>query len=336
MDDIKKQDGMNWSLKDFNYSVPEHAKRFGYTVGGVTFVGFILLIISGIIMAFFLTPTVGQARQSVLEFATNPWGFWLRSFHRWLAEAVVFLIILHMSRVIITGSYRGKRKLNWFFGIGLLLITLTFLFSGTVVKWDQEGYEAYGHAIESLGLIPVVGAYLAKFIEGSAVVMRMFVTHAIVLPTLLLLFLIPHLVLMKLNGLSPLPGKKTTQTIPFHVHVKKIFGWSLVIFGLISFLAMQFPAVLYPGPFLGAEITKPPWMFLVLYQFEDWFGVISLLIVPMVIVLGLILLPYIDSGKDDYSLIRKIVVWGYLIIVAIFITFIIHVALSPPVHHLMM
>ncbi len=336
MDDIKKQDGMSWNLKDFNYSVPEHAKRFGYTVGGVTLIGFVLLIISGIIMAFFLTPTTGQARQSVLEFASHPWGFWLRSFHRWLAEAVVFLIVLHMSRIIITGSYRGKRKLNWFFGIGLFVITLTFLFSGTVVKWDQEGYEAYGHTIESLGMIPLIGASLAEFIEGAAVVMRMFVTHAIVLPSLLLLFLIPHLVLMKLNGLSPLPGKKTTQTIPFSLHVKKIFGWSLVIFGLISFLAIQFPAVLYPGPFIGAEITKPPWMFLVLYQFEDWFGVISLLILPLVIVIGLILLPYIDSGEDDYSLVRKIVVWGYLIIVAIFITFIIHVAMSPPVHHLMM
>ncbi len=336
MDDIKKQDGISWSLKDFNYSVPEHAKRFGYTVGGVTLMGFVLLIISGIIMALFITPTVGQARQSVLEFASNPWGFWLRSFHRWLAEAVVFLIILHMSRIIITGSYRGKRKLNWFFGIGLFVITLTFLFSGTVVKWDQEGYEAYGHAIESLGMIPLIGASLARFIEGTAVVMRMFVTHAIILPSLLLLLLIPHLALMKLNGLSPLPGKKTTQTIPFYEHVKKIFGWSLIIYGFISFLAMQFPAVVYPGPFLGTEITKPPWIFLVLYQFEDWFGVISILILPLVIVLGLILLPYIDSGKDDYSLTRKIVVWGYLIIVAVFITFIIHVALSPPVHHLLM
>ncbi len=336
MAENKKQDKMNWSLKDFNYPVPEHAKRFGYTVGGVILMGFVLLIISGIIMAFFITPTVGQARQSVLELASNPWGFWLRSFHRWLAEAVIFLIILHMSRIIFTGSYREKRKLNWFFGIGLFLITLIFFFSGTVVKWDQEGYEAYRHAVESLGLLPIIGASLAKFIEGTAVVMRMFVTHALVLPLLLLIFLIPHLVLIKLNGLSPLPGKKTTQTITFYEHVKKIFGWSFVIYGFIGYLAMQFPAVLYPGPYAGVEITKPPWMFLVLYQFEDWFGIISLLILPIVIVLGLILLPYIDSRKDDYSWIRKTVVWGYLIIAAVFITFIIHVAISPPVRHLLM
>lgn len=326
----------NWNLKDFNYLVPEHAKRFGYSIGGVTVFGFILLAITGVILAFFVTPTLNQAHQSVLKLVTNPWGFWLISFHRWLAEAVIFLIILHMSRIIFTGSYRGSRKLNWFFGIGLLLITLVFFFSGTVVKWDQEGYEAYEHAIESLGLLPVIGAYLAEFIKGTAAVMRMFVTHTLLLPLFLLLFLIPHLVLMKLNGLSPLPGKKVTKTITFYDHVKKILGWSFIVYGFISYLAIQFPSPIYPGPYAGVEMTKPPWMFLVIYQFEDWFGVISLLILPVLIVIGLILLPYIDSKKDDYSVMRKVIVWAYIIIIAVFITFIIHVALAPPVHHLLM
>ena len=336
MADKKNQNETNWSLNDFNYLVPEHAKKFGYTVGGVTLVGFVLLIITGIIMAFFITPTVNQVHQSVLELASNPWGFWLRSFHRWLAEAVMFLIILHMSRIIFTGSYRGKRKLNWFFGIGLFLITFVFFFSGTVVKWDQEGYEAYQHTIEALELLPVFGPLLAKFVTGTTAVMRMFVTHTLVLPFLLLIFLIPHLVLIKLNGLSPLPGKKTTQKITFYEHVKKIFAWSSVVYGLIGYLAIQFPAILYPGPYAGVELTKPPWLFLVLYQFEDWLGISTLLILPIFIVLGLVLLPYIDSKKDDYSLIRKTVIWGYLIIVAIFITFIINVAVSPPVQHLSM
>jgi len=336
MAENKEQNEKNWSLKDFNYPVPEHAKKFGYTVGGVTLTGFALLIITGIIMAFFITPTVNQANQSVWELASNPWGFWLRSFHRWLAEAVMFLIILHMSRIIFTGSYRGKRKLNWFFGIVLFLITFVFFFSGTVVKWDQEGYEAFQHSIEALELLPVFGPLLAEFVSGTAVVMRMFVTHTLVLPLLLLIFLIPHLILMKLNGLSPLPGKETTRTITFSEHVKKIFAWSFVIYGFIGYLAMQFPAVLYPGPYSGVEITKPPWLFLVLYQFEDWLGLSTLLILPLFITLGLVLLPYIDSKKDDYSLIRKTVVWGYLIIVAIFITFIINVAISPPVQHLAM
>lgn len=323
-----------WKLKDLNYQVPEHAKRFGYTVGGVTLIGFILITVTGIIMAFFVTPTVNGAHDSILELASNPWGFWIRSYHRWLAEAVMFLIVLHLSRIIFTGSYRGNRKLNWFFGIGLLIITFTLVFSGTAVKWDQEGYEAYQHAVESVELLPVIGTFLTDFIKGTTVVMRMFVTHTLVLPLLLILLLIPHLALMKLNGLSPLPSKKVTKTISFFEHVKKIFSWSFIIYGIVGFLAMQFPAELYPGPYSGVEMTKPPWIFLVLYQFEDWFGIQALLYLPLIIIVGLILIPYIDSKKDDYSLTRKIVVWGYIIITAVFITFIINVAITPPVRHL--
>jgi len=336
MADNKKQNETNWSFSDFNYSVPEHSKKFGYTIGGITLIGFVLLIITGIIMAFFITPTVDQAHQSVIKLISNPWGLWLHSFHRWLAEAVMFLIILHMSRIIFTGSYRGQRKINWFFGIALFLITFVFFFSGTVTKWDQEGYEAFQHSVEAMELLPIIGSVLAEFISGTAVVMRMFVTHTIVLPLILFIFLIPHLALVKLNGLSPLPGKKNIRTITFYDHVKKIFAWSSVIYGFIGYLAMQFPAILYPGPYAGVEITKPPWLFLVLYQFEDWLGISTLLVLPLLIVLGLVLVPYIDSRPDDFSVTRKIVVWGYIIIVAIFITFIINVAISPPVQHLAM
>jgi quinol-cytochrome oxidoreductase complex cytochrome b subunit len=334
MDNNEVSTEKKWSMKDFNYLVPEHAKQFGYAVGGVTFVGFILLIITGIVMTFFFTATVDKAHDSVLALSSTPWGLWLRSFHRWLAETVIFLIILHISRIIFTGSYRGSRKSNWFFGIALLVIALAFLFTGTVVKWDQEGYEAYRHLVEQVQLLPVIGAPISGFLQATSVVMTMFVTHTLVLPLLFLLFLIPHLVLMKLNGLSPLPGKKVKREIKLSTHIGKIFGWSFIIYGLISFLAMQYPAELYPGPYTGTEMTKPPWIFLVTYQFENWFGVKYLSVAPMLMIVGLILLPFFDTKKDDYSTKRKIVVWSYLIIMAFFIAVMIHIAITPPVKHL--
>lgn len=327
-------EGKKWSFKDFNYPVPEHAKSFGYTVGGVTVVGFILLAVTGIIMALFYTPTIDGARQSVLNMISNPWGMWLRSFHRWLAEAVTFLIILHISRIIFTGSYGGERKWNWMFGIGLLIITFAFFFSGTATKWDQEGYEAYQHALESMELVPL-GGLIAGFLSGTFAVMRLFTTHVLILPLLLLIFLIPHLVLMKLNGLSPIPGKTSTKTITFYHHVNKIIGFSAAIFGFVAFLAAQFPVELYPGPYSGVEMTKPPWIFLPLYQLEDWFGLSALIVIPVIILIGLILLPFIDKKVENRK-IRNIVVWGYLILITIMILFIINVAVTPPVQHLSM
>ncbi len=50
----------------------------------------------------------------------------------------------------------------------------------------------------------------------------------------------------------------------------------MIICGVIAFPAAQLPVVLYPGPCPGVEMTKPPWLFLVLYALEDWIGLYAL------------------------------------------------------------
>ncbi len=325
--------GNSWTLEDLNYDVPGNSLRFGYTVGGVTVVGLTLLAVTGIILALFYTPSVDAARTSVLTLSSAPLGMWLRSFHRWTAETVTFLVILHMTRVVFTGSYRGRRTLNWLYGVGLLFITFGFLFSGTVLKWDQEGYEAYQHALESIALVPFGGG-VSAFLEGTAAVMRMFTTHVLVLPLLLILFIVPHLALMKLNGLSTLPGSSAERTVTFFDHVKRIVWYSTVVYGIVGFLAAQFPAELYPGPNAGVEMTKPPWMFLGLYVLEDWFGIIALVVAPIVILIGLVLIPYVDRKENIHSAMRKAIVWGYIGGVTVMIMMIIYVGLAPPVKHL--
>ena len=238
MRSVKSDQGNSWSIKDFDYDVPEHSLSFGYSIGGVTLFGFVLLAITGIVMALFYSPTVDGAKDSILNFVSDPLGMWLRSFHRWTADVIVFLIILHLSRIILTGSYMGKRKFNWFFGIALLFLTFAFFFTGTTLKWDQEGYEAFLHMIEATELVPL-GGLIASFLKGALVVMRLFVTHTLILPLLLLLFLIPHLVLMKLNGLSPNPNKISTKKVKISKHLNKVFGFSFAIYGFVAFLAAQ-------------------------------------------------------------------------------------------------
>jgi ubiquinol-cytochrome c reductase cytochrome b subunit len=323
----------SWTLEDLNYDVPRHSLRFGYTVGGVTTVGITLLAMTGTILALFYTPSVDAARPSVLALSSAPLGMWLRSFHRWTAETMIFLVILHMTRVVFTGSYRGRRKLNWLFGVGLLFITFGFLFSGTVLKWDQEGYEAYQHALESIALVPL-GAGVSAFLQGTTAVMRMFATHVLIFPAILILLIVPHLALMKLNGLSKLPGSHVKGTVPFFDHVKRIIGYSAVIYGVVAFLAAQFPAGLYPGPYAGVEMTKPPWIFLGLYALEDWFGIIALVVAPIVILIGLVLIPYVDRKESLHSTMRQAIVWGYVVGVTVMIMLIIKVGLTPPVRHL--
>ncbi len=59
--------------------------------------------------------------------------------------------ILHLIRVFVTGSYKRPREANGLVG----LITLDFVFTGTVLKWDQEGVEASARSSTFCGSEPV-------------------------------------------------------------------------------------------------------------------------------------------------------------------------------------
>lgn len=326
-------DERTWKLADLNYDVPEHAERFGYGIGGLVLVGFILQIVTGVIIAFFYTPTVDDAWGSLSRLISSPVGFWIRSFHRWTAETVIFLVILHVSRIVFTASYRGKRIANWLFGIGLFIVTAAFFLSGSIVKWDQEGFEAYQHLVESTEKIPLIGSVLASGFKGATALMRVFAVHTLVLPVLLVVFLVPHLALMKLNGLSPLPGNSSGRVSSFFVHLKKVLGFSMIIYGVVAFLAAQFPPALLPAPYMGIELTKPPWILLFLYPLENWIGLLALFIVPLIVLAGLIAIPLVDRRQEINSTVRKVIVWGWIFAVAVIVFLTIYGSTVPLVSH---
>jgi len=51
---------------------------------------------------------------------------------------MLITMVLHMVRVFFTGSYKRPREGQWL--IGVLMLVSPIYFSGTVIKWDQNGY----------------------------------------------------------------------------------------------------------------------------------------------------------------------------------------------------
>jgi quinol-cytochrome oxidoreductase complex cytochrome b subunit len=328
-------EGKSWSLRGLDYAVPENAQRVGYSLGGIVLVGYILASLTGLIIAFLYIPTVAGARESVTAYTAHPLGLWLRSFHRWSADVILYLVILHMSRVVFTGSYRGKRKANWLFGIVLLFVSAGFLLSGTITRWDQEGYEAYKHLVETTKMLPLIGVPIATLLEGTLTVMRLFATHVLVLPVVLGLFLVPHLVLMKVNGLSRYPENANAERkVMFSDHLKRVLLYSIVVYGLTAVIAALWPPDLLPGPYNGIEITKPPWPFLPFYAMEDLIGLYALLVIPILILVGLVVVPFVDRRESLTSTARTVIVSLYSALMAAAIFGILYVALTPPVNHI--
>src|SRR3954453_11374460 len=120
--------------------VRRHAVRMRFTwcMGGLTFLMFLMTVITGIYLMFYYRPVAeyAYADMKYLEF-DMPFGMLMRNMHRWAAHAMIVFVWLHMFRVFLTGSYKPPREFNWIVGVLLLVLTLLLSFTGYLLPWDQ-------------------------------------------------------------------------------------------------------------------------------------------------------------------------------------------------------
>ena len=295
-------------LSGLAYPVPAHANGIGYILGGITFFGFLILAATGIWLAQFYHPTPATARESVVYIMNvAPLGDLVRGVHFWVSNIVMATVLLHMGRVFATGSYKRPREANWLVGLGLLAVTLGLIFTGTVLKWDQEGYEALGHNIEIGNILGAFGFWFSPEFETSLpIVGRLYIAHIAILPLIGVLLLIAHFLLVKRHGISARPAQADAAVdggpVPakggstFTAHLVRMAGFGLVMLAVATVMTLIWPAALGERPIPGTETTKPPWMFLPFYPFEDWFGLPALLWVPAILFGALAFVPFVDRS----------------------------------------
>jgi len=114
-------------LSELTYPVPRHANTLAYSLGGVSLIGFLLLFISGVLLAQYYVPFPQSANDSVRAMMQS------------------------------TGLARFLRSVP-----GLLATTVGLFFTGTVLKWDQEGFEALEHNVAIGHLLGGLGHWFTQ------------------------------------------------------------------------------------------------------------------------------------------------------------------------------
>ena len=240
---------------------------------------------------------------------------------------------MHMVRTFATASFKAPREFVWITGVLMFLITAGLLFSGTVLKQDQEAVEALAHNAEIADLFGFAGFWFsADFTDSISVVTRQYIAHVSILPIFLGVVLAVHMLLIKRQRLSPLPWgtpdeikvrEQAEHDMPFTSHMAHIGKWTLVLLGAVLLLAGLAPVGLGPIGVEGIEITKPPWYFLWLYPWEDWIGLKALYIIPAIMTVALLAIPFLDRSRERDPRRRKawmaiavaaLLVWGGLTI----------------------
>ena len=313
-------------IKAIQYDVPEHANNLGWSLGGLTATMFFTLLITGIYLAQFFNPMPEVANQSVRYLVTNVWlGGFARGLHYWAAQAMFVLAMLHMLRVFLHGSFKRPREGNWLVGSAMLLLTFLAVFTGTVIKWDQEGYEALQHNLDVSNLLGGAGIWFnSSLSERVPLLLRLYTAHAVILPGLILALFFLHALLVKRHKISPhpfVPPSDFESVEPFTNHLKRVGAFGLVLLGLLSLAAVIFPPLIGPTPVAGVEVTRPLWFFWWFFPFEKWFGTVSVAF-SIAIAFGLVFaVPFLDRNNKrkwrDRKVAMSILLVVFLIMAAI-------------------
>lgn len=223
-------------------------------------------------------------------------------------------LLLHLGRVFVTASYRRPREANWLMGLLLFFVTVGLYFSGTILKWDQEAYEAMLHQVEGARFLGALGFLFSEFTRSVPMLVRLYLAHVSILPTLLTFLVAAHLFLVKRHGISPSPwsaAEVTTGGETFARHLRRAGAYSLILLGVMTVLAVLLPPGLGPAPVEGIEVTKPPWPFLPLYTLETLLGLTAVLYAPVALFLVLVLVPFVDRrGPLHPSARRRVLAAG--------------------------
>src|SRR5574341_560255 len=177
-------------------------------LGGISFLLYLFQLVTGILLLFYYRPTTAEAYRSVVEITNRvPYGWLVRGIHHWGANLMVVTVLLHMLRVFFTGAYRPPRDVTWVNGMLLLVFTLLFGVSGTLLPWSQASYWTTAVGTESMSAIPVIGDTLKYLFRGGEVVgqlalSRFFAFHVVILPGLMILFLVLHFLMIRRQGIA--------------------------------------------------------------------------------------------------------------------------------------
>ncbi|OGC80997.1 MAG: cytochrome b6 [candidate division Zixibacteria bacterium RBG_16_43_9] len=182
--------------------------NFLYCFGGMTFLLFVIQVVTGILLAIYYKPSAADAYTSV-KFITNvvPLGWLVRQIHAWGSNLMIITVLIHMGRVYFHGAFKNPRELNWMVGVVLLGLTLGFGFTGYLLPWDQKSFWGTTIGTEVAGGVPLIGSYLLVLLRGSQNVTgdtltRFYSVHVLILPWITTMFLAVHFAMIKRQGVA--------------------------------------------------------------------------------------------------------------------------------------
>ncbi|HTX42472.1 MAG TPA: cytochrome b N-terminal domain-containing protein [Acidobacteriaceae bacterium] len=316
------------------HPVPRSTASWWYVFGSAAFTLLLFQVVTGILLALVYEPSAAQAWNS-LQILNHqiPLGWYIRALHGWGSNFMVAIVFIHMCQVFLFGAYKYPRELTWMVGVFLLLMTLGMAFTGQVLRFDQDAYWGLGIGVFMCSRVPWIGGDLVHMLLGGptiagATLSRFFTLHVFVIPGMLLLFAMVHVWMVLKLGINewPMPGRvvrRATYTAEYNrlAHEDGIpfvpgAFWKDLIFSGAVIACVAVCALVFgpygpggmPNPSIIQTAPKPDfaflWIFSILAYLPPAWETPVILILPVVLIVGLLALPFI-AGEGEKSWHRR-------------------------------
>src|ERR1700719_917413 len=330
---LDRRTGVDAALRSSLYEPIPGGARFAYVFGsGLLFI-FISQVITGVFLALYYVPSADHAHTTV-SYITKAVtaGSFLRSLHAYGASAMIIVLLLHLSQTYIYGAYKGSREILWVSGCVLFALVLGMAFTGYLLPWDQRAYFATAVGTNAASEVPLIGETLKRMLRGGTemgtlTISRFFVAHVFFIPACVLALVAAHILLFQKAGAAgppdedPYKPKKKAELFYPRQVLMDLSLTALLIIGLgsLSFFA---PMKLGPpaNPADAQYIPRPEWYYLPIFQWlKYWHGaasVIGILIIPTVLAVAVVALPFLDRSIERRPWKRPVAMGAYVFVLA--------------------
>lgn len=296
--------------------IPKREGSFFYTfgLGGISIFLFLVLFVTGMLEVFYYIPSGAEANRSlqIITFLV-PYGNLIRGLHFWAAQLLMGTSILHMLRVVLTGSYKAPRRSNWLLGSALLILTLFLNFTGYALRWDTDISWALLVGTNLLKLIPWVGDSIYTLTVGGNTIgdytlVRLYGWHIYGLALVAVIIIVWHIFRVRRDGgISSLKEEKPIAKIRREQLVEKEVITMLAVSILLLTLAIFFPPGLQgPADFNNIpENATAPWFFVWVQVLLERGEALQMgVLVPLGLLTLIVILPYVldrsTSGEGKW------------------------------------
>lgn len=230
------------------YLIPVETNSIWYSLGGVLAISLLLEIFSGLLLTYVYVPDASLAYGITANLLQSAGWSIVLNFHFYNAYLIFGLVMIHMVRVFVTGSYRGGKTGLWLVGVGLASFTFLVSLTGEALHWDEVGFGVpwnIGEVMEAIGLAGFFNYAtdgLLTISTATEKLAQLYALHVSIVPIGLGVFIGWHYLLIRFKGISiPFWLRASGRTDSFSRHLRSWAIYSGILLGIVLVLAIFLP-----------------------------------------------------------------------------------------------